>query len=800
MFSFHKNESVSLSRQSSVDSLGTLPTIATTESRNSSSSPHRSMHSPEQRKLYGTKRASVFTLRSRSNTANSSTPSLISLDHPDMAEHDEAWHDATSQTNLSRINTRRSFFRGKMSKRLSERVESSMGMSDHKEKDVIAKRASVIRKGKKHSALPEETISGLRHQISSPFDFQHLLHTNRHQAAALNKTVSDKYSAELWATNTSQSKQGIVRANTDQFQFSNFSSEHLFGTDSRSASALSFRSPPPSPVPHSDRAQPDINPQDRTARPALRLARSVESFSQPSIIPRRQQHSQSVTSLPRLNPRANSVEVDHTSRNPARSKRESGIWDHFALSTALTPEDQLSDVQRTSSYFGHALTTPDDSAIHAMTPPFSPSLADVAEEPERFVSPRPAPPPPPKSPTTPKSPFFEDFALNDHQAMVSKPRGRGQSFSSLLNQASPTTRPSSQNSETLGSQRSLRRDISRRSSAARRQSNTWRAIEESWEDDVDFIYENALEADCDFEWDRAPDRTSSIDRAEPQHHTDVGSSHTATIKSEPWSKASASAVSLEEPPSPGAFRASLLVPSTSHMSDLLPTSAASTSISETNVTNSGVSSEADASAADHGFVLNPSLLIPQEYKENGDISYEDLLNEYEGSDSHFPSLNARASTSSSARSSHVRSSRRSSYDSSLISSAQSSGMWSSPVRRSASSAGSVPDLVPSSRRSRKDVGFSLVGDQLSEQVASLRQLNEDEEDDDDATPPGRDMEDRIFFSSEDSSPSELPRKPLEDNLRDSLELARQSSQRFTSNTCNHEVVRPPPPRRYGNQC
>jgi hypothetical protein len=595
----------------------------------------------------------------------------------------------------------------------------------------------------------------LIHQISSPFDFQHLSHTDRYQAAALDKPPGNKLAADFWTVHaTPAPNQGLTGVKTDDLHFSNFSSENLATVNDRSASALSFRSPPQSPEGHSQRRHADYAWQVGATQPALRLARSVESFSQPSVSPRKQQHSQSLTSPPRSSSCVPSYHGEEKSnaRGPFRSKRESGLWEHFAPSAATTPE-QLPDIQEASSYFGHALTTPDDSAIHAMTPPFSPSLADVAEEPERFVSPRPAPQPPFETPTTPRSPYFESFLFQNQ-------------------------RPVSQNSETLGSQGLIRQGSVRRSSAVRRRSNTWRAIEESWEDDIDFAYDNALEADCDFEWDQVsgnlvPSECQQV--SEPENR--IASS---TEDMETQSPVLKTATSFQEPPSSSCFRTSLLVPSASSVPDLIPTSAVSMSTISTGLPTPHESFNANPFTRENDFILTPSLLLPHEYKEHAEVSYEELLNEYDSSDRHYPMLDASQSTTSSARSSHVRSSRRSSYDSSLVST-QSSGLWSSPIRRSASSAGSVPDLVPS-RRMRKDLGFSVVIDKLSEQVASLRHLNED----DDTTPPGRATGERTFFAS-DEEEVDRPNTSLAHDLRASLELARRGSQRDNTSTMDGEL-------------
>jgi hypothetical protein len=539
----------------------------------------------------------------------------------------------------------------------------------------------------------------------------------------------------------------------DNFHFSNFSSENLATAGDASASALGTRSPPGSPGTHHDS---QTSTQFADSQRTLRLARSVESFSQPGVSPRKHHQTPSLASPPVLSSRlplgpASSGSEIAMPIARRRSKRESGIWDSFSISAATTPEI-LPEIEEDSSYFGHAVTTPDDSAIHAMTPPFSPSLADVVEEPERFVSPRSAPQPPSRTPTSPLSPYFGSFPFHDQRSPNhTMTRGRGQSS------ASSTSRPSSQMSDTLGSVNLTRRASVRRP-AHRRQSNTWRAIEESWEEDVDYIYDNALEADCDFEWDRASDDEAGHgqrrDATLIHHHT-----NSANL-------------------GPGNFRTSLLVPSASNVPELVPNSAVSFSTISTGLQTPSDSFNASHFSGDAGYVVSPSLFAPQEFKDTHEVSYEDLLMEYAGSDRHFPMLDARQSMTSSARSSHARLSRRSSYDSSLMSSSQS---WSSPIRRSASSAGSVPELVPS-RRSHKESGFSLVVDQMYMQRI-------DSMENDDLTPPGHTLEGRTFFASDDETPQieEQPRVSIETELRASLDLARRGSQRTNHSTVEDDL-------------
>ncbi|EMD67475.1 hypothetical protein GGP41_007365 [Bipolaris sorokiniana] len=767
MFSFHKSD-VSRSRQSSIDSqaTGTHPSTFAPDSwqdHRSTPSSHGGTHSPEQLHRFNpARRSSVFNLRSRSNTATSLTPSLLS--QYDMADHDASWHDSQSGHPKAHPSTgsRRSLFRGKKGKRLSE---TGIAGGDDYEGDASERRTSLLRKARRSGNQPEDSGS-LISRISSPFDFQHLSHTDRHQFAALEHTANEKLGPGSFPGRTSQPYQQSSTPTNDSY-FSNFSSENLNAVENRSSVTLSIGSPPRSPE---ATFAADNAPQFSNSRRPLRLARSIESFSQPGVSPRK--YSLTTPPVPTTRIPLDPACEDKTSaaRRLSRHKRESGIWDSFSLSAGTTP-DPLPEIEEDTSYFGHALTTPDDSAIHAATPPFSPSLADVAEEPERFVSPRPAPQPPLRTPSSPKLSYFGSFSFQNQQSPPSNRTNPRAQFD-VSPRAEPShSRSSSQQSDTLGSANFARRRSVRKPSH-RRQSNTWRAIEESWEEDVDYIYDNALEAECDLEWDRASDHGAD-DAQIPAIAYAHNHRESRVIPVD------------RENPLPVNFRSSLLVPSTNSIPELDPTSAISTSTFGTGLPTT----PSDLYSASHyghetGFILSPSLLVPQEYKDTRDVTYEDLLDEYAGSDRHFPMLDNGRSTTSSARSSHVRLSRRSSYDSSLMSSIQGSGLWSSPVRRSASSAGSVPELVPS-RRNRKELGVSLVGDQLSEQIASLREDNED----DDITPPGHAFEGRTFFASDDEAPQDEVRSPnrIETDVKTSLDLARRGSQRANHLTADEEL-------------
>jgi hypothetical protein len=303
---------------------------------------------------------------------------------------------------------------------------------------------------------------------------------------------------------------------------------------------------------------------------------------------------------------------------------------------------------------------------------------------------------------------------------------------------------------------------------------------------VDYIYDNALEADCDSDWQYPTDQeTDSEDRDRTPEQRDHNRPSTAISHRTNAASVSEDETSLHAGLLTKGFRPSLLVPCPSSLPELESRSAISASTADTGIqTPSDFFTSLQPPQAPYveseGLVLTPSLLIPPEYKETEtarDEMYNDIIADYEGSDRHFPILDTNPSGISSSRSSHVRSSKRSSYDSSLMSSGQGSVSWNSPIRRSASSSGSLPELIHS-RRSRRELNISV--EQLSEQMSSFGAFEEDPSgvDEDDATPPGRVVRDKTFFAADDEDQASLNLKAsVESEVRASLELARRGSAR-----------------------
>jgi hypothetical protein len=160
MFAFHKSDALSRSRQSSVDSPGieisTPPASTDPWGSHSLDAPqHQEMHSPEQRRRpQPGRRSSVFTLRSRSNTANSIASSHVPLSPRRTNEfsfplESPAISQGSTQGYFDQHGQRKSMFRGKMGKRLSESLTPAAGTDEYPEADTGRKRSSFLRKGRK---------------------------------------------------------------------------------------------------------------------------------------------------------------------------------------------------------------------------------------------------------------------------------------------------------------------------------------------------------------------------------------------------------------------------------------------------------------------------------------------------------------------------------------------------------------------------------------------------------------------------------------------------------------------------
>lgn len=162
MFTLNKNNALSASTQSSVDSLVTVPSASTSTSdlwvsQCSTASSYADPPSPERRLGSSSgKRSSVFNLRSRSNTATSTASSFVSIAPPNMAGYDnqsrrgsQDLRNITGQSFMDLHTSRRSIFRGKKGKRLSGSLSPSLSSPEFDEVDATGKRISILRKSRR---------------------------------------------------------------------------------------------------------------------------------------------------------------------------------------------------------------------------------------------------------------------------------------------------------------------------------------------------------------------------------------------------------------------------------------------------------------------------------------------------------------------------------------------------------------------------------------------------------------------------------------------------------------------------
>lgn len=555
--------------------------------------------------------------------------------------------------------------------------------------------------------------SDLRSRISSPFDFQHLTHTERQQFNSLRSPDHSELAAEFAAASFSQHPtRELTGIHADDLHSNQLAATNLPASHASSEDAAGHRSnfslPRLSPQRSYERSLDDSPSPTSSRKGGLRQSRSVDSFSQPKI-----RSAARISGIANPPPRRSSrqalfkiEDADNDTvdgepilmQNPRFvSKRASGFWQSPPLPTQrFVGGNGLSAiVAKREDTFAHAVTTPGDAAVQSLSPTFA--LENVPEEPESYFNPRPAPTPTPRTPT-----FEEPRSLHS-----SRPSGAFAWDSGLSRQAtirasqpvSPRTQLPMELSHTLGPAFSPKaRNYSPQKFASLRRQSILQEFDASWEDDIDYCYDHAAEADCDYDWGR-----KSFEFEDVQY---LGSAQRSRLEeSSPVQHGLGLCVDEEEPLQKNfltkEFRASLLVPH-DVIPELVPTSSQSVSTPNLLTPPSDSREIPEARTPYHdsdGYPFQSSLLLSQDGKFQAlreDI-YDDLLAEYQSSEKHYPFLDAAQSIAGSSLSSAARFSKRSSYDSSIRSG---SASLHSSVRRSASSAGSLPDLIHSRRSTR----------------------------------------------------------------------------------------------------
>jgi hypothetical protein len=455
-----------------------------------------------------------------------------------------------------------------------------------------------------------------RLQISGPYNFQHVAHTQkdnlpdlqRGDRVALASEFSQLRSSQIPASGTLKG----IRA--DDLHFADFSSDFLplpeeteqeLADEPYARKALDL---PPSMAPK------QLSPPRRI----MKHSKSQEQLRVPPPRPPRSPIDPAMGLIPtppvpppRISSRA-SIRPDGIDSLGAivldRPQTSSGF--RHAQSFPLTPET-TSPPATSHGYFpgpdmntipehAHARTPsfPDDSnwpLPSASSPMYDAALPDVPEEDENVAALR-----------------------RSRISIASNSSLRGSQSVPMLRPLSVPPkdenprRPASNSSDTLGrfdllaAQRALKAaliDGSRCQSLAR----------ESWEDDIDYCYEHAAEADCDFAWDRPSlDLSRDCDSTTPvedQFRTCEGSP--AMLTPGQFDVPALSPVSqVSCATAHEAITPTLALPKTSNFS--LPRSEPPSSLQLLHVRKP---SDASSFKESHGFTLSPSLLIPNDYQQ-----------------------------------------------------------------------------------------------------------------------------------------------------------------------------------------
>ncbi|KAH9906140.1 hypothetical protein F4778DRAFT_633809 [Xylariomycetidae sp. FL2044] len=365
-----------------------------------------------------------------------------------------------------------------------------------------------------------ETLPQRKLQISGPYNFQHLTHTQKEDVPNLNRTNGMELGSDFSRTRPRR----MTDASTISIQFNESHIPHS------STAGLAPHQRDPSAGSHTrghTQKSPRRTPSDEKVLPPTPLVTSPTRH-------RNRADSQDKRVPPPRPPRSPLVDTPYTSPippPPRTSSRVSMRYDGLdplstttlerpvtssgirqpqpffippslegmrppATSHGLSPQNDQTSEDCTEEV-SHAITTPDEAAW-PLSNNVVQSLPDVPEEEESHALSR-------------QSRMSVASNRSSLRASVSVP---------LLRQMSLTRggqRPTSNASETLGrfdlfaAQRALRcattDDI---------EADDFSPV--NWEEDIDYCYEHAAEADCDYAWERP-----SIDLVRAQEEEDQGS-------------------------------------------------------------------------------------------------------------------------------------------------------------------------------------------------------------------------------------------------------------------------------------
>ena len=552
----------------------------------------------------------------------------------------------------------------------------------------------------------------IKHDISKPYNFQHLTHTHAKQVQELKRASHNELVTGFFAIRASQAPQQELKG---------IRAESLENKASQSESSPQDLTDPVTPPSKSPTRSP-YHRSNSSFSPSgsLQYSRSIENFSQPS-------------------PGAYKVPTSPTGPPPRVSSRLFRHDQFVCVQEGSAHEDSAAISRQTSSPIvgsvspvddsydfsnaPHAVTTPDETALTLRSFPCGSSgteLADVPEEDEHCLK---------------RLSFGSGLR---HSRSFPNPRSLSYRYPQTLlpitaseHGSMPFDRPTIYDDPAPCIDQPFD-EVPVRPRFSRRVSISPKGIDASWEEDIDYCYEHAAEADCDFDWEnvtredkkrgnlnakQAPTLNveSTLDDLINEYEnigSPKGDSKDAQTRLSP--------VDTISPPN--------LPPLQTLIPDLVHSSANSAKSPNSSIPSALTPARLFPSAQTvslpanntKNFDFSPSLLIPKDYESQmlQEDMYERILDEEHIPDHHYPVQDLRfdslSSRDDSPRSSGSQISKCNSQDSMMYTS-----VLAMRRAREADSVGSLPDLVHSKASQER------FNDQQSSQVIPVPSIESD---------------------------------------------------------------------------
>ncbi|KAI9850913.1 MAG: hypothetical protein M1838_004798 [Thelocarpon superellum] len=379
-----------------------------------------------------------------------------------------------------------------------------------------------------------------KRNISAPFDFQHITHTSRNQFPELRNLPSNQLSSEFYAARAAQFPRRELQG---------INAQDLHATSERSDSAkMSERRPlsaeatpearPSRPARHVPGGSCSAIDVAQLSRPGTSMGAgapsrpSLPKFHLPNVVP--PPRTSSINGKKRRSERQSAVKGVTAVFDDERPLTSAGFCRPMPLDAMIASSNpppipsSVTEVAAVAasaaSFMPHAVTTPDNTAQPLKAPilPALPGLPGVEEEPESSM-------PAAQSRISSGSTLSQRMVRHARSVPDLKRASRRQpSQSSVAPMAEGETRAGSTGPSSASTLSNHRRSSSRPSVASS-------ATDRAWEDDIDYCYDHAAEANCDYQWERHSIGKSPIQEvsAEGDEAEEVPDTEAATVPDSP---------------------------------------------------------------------------------------------------------------------------------------------------------------------------------------------------------------------------------------------------------------------------